>query len=567
MNRPNLAMLMIDSQILLTTTIRDLCGRLHSTSLVPFECPILVVESSEGVFGTGVSGEGAFSVYDGRDIELDPAAPVTAVLSVAFIPPEEGSEGGAPKPCVSCFLVDDLPQNRRKGSRASVDGVPAVFMECASAKPEKGFLPGTSVSAASTDDEPSGSGPSLKGPQHPPQQLRRSTRASTVAHSKAALKRARPQELSPPSTRVPLEDADTVFLVGDHMVTMARTTAWLQKSLGKEAVILGGISSCALVVGDQVLPRDKARRTPPQGASVPLVVGVALRGVHALAISAKGFEGVGPVFRVDATVDTHGTPQAQPGKRLRDVTVVSEDGAALRTTTAVSIFYNEVPADPAWGNHSFNPGEMYLGLGGSPAELLGPRQPALRDRVGDRYLEEAEEARGIPPVTVSSAYNNVVGLHGSVSPGQYARYQRTLPQFVLSDTKLAYQSVKRRIEREGSTVLSSLHFTCSVRPDSVELPGQQEQQPQPGGGGAAVPMETCVMALHQQEMVAFCKTLNAPACGVFCEGELGPLATLVAGIQPKIAGPHLQVVTTCTAALCWRAPGRTKSRASSVSQR
>lgn len=206
-------------------------------------------KSNAGVFGAGVAGEGAFSMYEGRDIELDPAAPVTAVLSVAFIPPEEGSEGGAPKPCVSCFLVDDLPQNRRKGSKASVDGVPAVFMECASAKPEKVFLPGTSASAASTTNEPSDSGPSLKGPQQP---LRRSSRASTVAHSKAALKRARPQELSPPSTRVPLEDADTVFLVGDHPVTMAQTTAWLQKSLGKEAVILGGISSCALVVGDQV---------------------------------------------------------------------------------------------------------------------------------------------------------------------------------------------------------------------------------------------------------------------------------------------------------------------------
>lgn len=36
--------------------------------------------------------------------------------------------------------------------------------------------------------------------------------------------------------------------------------------------------------------------------------------MHALAISAKGFEGVGPVFRVDATVDAHGTAQARAGK-------------------------------------------------------------------------------------------------------------------------------------------------------------------------------------------------------------------------------------------------------------
>ena len=215
-------------------------------------------KSNAGVFGAGVTGEGAFSMYEGRDIELDPAAPVTAVLSVAFIPPEGGGGDGAPKPCVSCFLVDDLPQNRRKGSRASVDGVPAVFMECASAKPEKVFLPGTCATAASTMNEPSDSGPSVKVPQQP---LRRSTRASTVAHSKAAWKRARPQELSPPSTRAPLEDADTVFLVGDHPLTMARTTAWLQKSLGKEAVILGGISSCALVIGDQVRWRRSRRCT------------------------------------------------------------------------------------------------------------------------------------------------------------------------------------------------------------------------------------------------------------------------------------------------------------------
>lgn len=191
-------------------------------------------------------------MYEGRDIELDPAAPVTAVLSVAFIPPEDGSEGGAPKPCVSCFLVDDLPQNRRKGTRASVDGVPAVLMECACAKPERVFVPGTGASAAAAEDAPADGDPSLKGAQKPLQPLRKSTRASTVASSKAASKRAHPQELSPPSTRVPVEDADTVFLVGDHPLTLARTASWLQKSLGKEAVILGGISSCALVVGDQV---------------------------------------------------------------------------------------------------------------------------------------------------------------------------------------------------------------------------------------------------------------------------------------------------------------------------
>lgn len=50
----------------------------------------------------------------------------------------------------------------------------------------------------------------------------------------------------------------------------------------------------------------------------PLVVGVALRGVHAMAVSAKGFEGMGPVFRIDGTVDMDGNTQAQPG-RVRTV--------------------------------------------------------------------------------------------------------------------------------------------------------------------------------------------------------------------------------------------------------
>lgn len=64
----------------------------------------------------------------------------------------------------------------------------------------------------------------------------------------------------------------------------------------------------------QVLPGDKACRTSQSGVPVPLVVGVALRGVQAMAVSAKGFEGLGPVFRVDATLDAHGTPQAQNGR-------------------------------------------------------------------------------------------------------------------------------------------------------------------------------------------------------------------------------------------------------------
>lgn len=48
------------------------------------------------------------------------------------------------------------------------------------------------------------------------------------------------------------------------------------------------------------------------GALKPLVVGVALRGVRALAVSAKGFGGVGPVFRVDRTVGPDS--ESQPGR-------------------------------------------------------------------------------------------------------------------------------------------------------------------------------------------------------------------------------------------------------------
>lgn len=46
---------------------------------------------------------------------------------------------------------------------------------------------------------------------------------------------------------------------------------------------------------------------------MPLVAGIALRGVHALAISANGLKGVGPLLRVDATIDAHGNPQARKG--------------------------------------------------------------------------------------------------------------------------------------------------------------------------------------------------------------------------------------------------------------
>lgn len=212
-------------------------------------------QSDAGVFGAGVAGEGAFSAYEGRDIELDPPAPVTVTLTVAFIPPESKGDRGSSDPRVRCFLVDDLPQNRRKGAKVSVDGVGAVLMECVAAKTESSFTSGAGgaasavVEASAESPNNASEGQALKGAQQP---LRRSARASTVAHSKAASQRSRPDRLAPPATRIPLEDADTVFLIGDHPLVLTRTTAWLQKCLGEEAVILGGISSCALVVGDQV---------------------------------------------------------------------------------------------------------------------------------------------------------------------------------------------------------------------------------------------------------------------------------------------------------------------------
>ena len=55
------------------------------------------------------------------------------------------------------------------------------------------------------------------------------------------------------------------------------------------------------------------------------------------------------------------------------------------------------------------------------------------------------------------------------TPPVTRRFLRTTPQLVLDDTEAIYRSCKQRMEREGSTVLSSIHFTCSVRPDRVEV--------------------------------------------------------------------------------------------------
>lgn len=54
-----------------------------------------------------------------------------------------------------------------------------------------------------------------------------------------------------------------------------------------------------------------------------------------------------------------------------------------------------------------------------------------------------------------------------------------------------------------------------------------------------------------QEVVRFCRTMNAPAAGLFCQGELGPLPTLVGGILPNTSRSRLQAFSTCTAVLYW----------------
>lgn len=57
--KPNLAMRWIDSDVLLSSTVRDLCGRLHSARLVPLDCPILVVEVTNCTLKTTHSGDGS----------------------------------------------------------------------------------------------------------------------------------------------------------------------------------------------------------------------------------------------------------------------------------------------------------------------------------------------------------------------------------------------------------------------------------------------------------------------------------------------------------------------------
>lgn len=71
---------------------------------------------------------------------------------------------------------------------------------------------------------------------------------------------------------------------------------------------------------NQEYSRNVLRWRSPFGTVKPLVVGVALKGVRALAVSAKGFGGVGPIFRVDNTIDgSSGNTQAGPGKVCRTI--------------------------------------------------------------------------------------------------------------------------------------------------------------------------------------------------------------------------------------------------------
>lgn len=131
----------------------------------------LFFQSHDGVFGATTGREGGFSQYENRDIELDPIAPVTCVLTVAFVPPEEvpGVIGGAAPvtaattssapvvggmragtagdlasstaaaavskkelPRVCCFLADGQAQSPPYASASFVDeweGLPPVWME------------------------------------------------------------------------------------------------------------------------------------------------------------------------------------------------------------------------------------------------------------------------------------------------------------------------------------------------------------------------------------------------------------------------------------------------------
>lgn len=80
-----------------------------------------------------------------------------------------------------------------------------------------------------------------------------------------------------------------------------------------------------------------------------------------------------------------------------------------------------------------------------------------------------EETKGAPPIAVDWTFGEAVALGEDVTPGQYARFLRSTNRLVLKDAEAAYHACGRRIEREGGVVLSSIHFTCCIRPDHVEV--------------------------------------------------------------------------------------------------
>lgn len=74
----------------------------------------------------------------------------------------------------------------------------------------------------------------------------------------------------------------------------------------------------------------------------------------------------------------------------------------------------QVPQDPVWaGNFAYGPGDVFLGVGSSAAELL-----QFRPASGD---EEAGEARGGPPLIAILSSEADVGLEENITPGQFAR--------------------------------------------------------------------------------------------------------------------------------------------------
>lgn len=101
--------------------------------------PPSVSQSDAGVFETGMFGEGNFSTYESHDIELDPIAPATSVLTVAYMPPEQVSSGLS-KHRVRSFLVEDKPQCRSYRGRLPSDVASAVYMESVPLSGRRGAL-------------------------------------------------------------------------------------------------------------------------------------------------------------------------------------------------------------------------------------------------------------------------------------------------------------------------------------------------------------------------------------------------------------------------------------------